>query len=79
MTALTHISLVSFLWDIGKQSKPRSDVAKHDVWRDVWSGFPLFAYRMILQNLSKSEKYHPTTFKTEMDRSNYLDWKFHLA
>ena len=26
---LTHISLASFLWDIGKQRKNRSDAAKH--------------------------------------------------
>ena len=38
---LTHISLASFLWDIGKQCKTRSDVAKCG----VWSGSPLFAYR----------------------------------
>ena len=29
--ALTHISLVSFLWDIGKQKSPRCDAAKRSV------------------------------------------------
>ena len=28
MLTLTHISLASFLWDIGKQCRPRSDAAK---------------------------------------------------
>ena len=41
---LTHISLASFLWDIGKQCKTRSNAAK----RGVWSGSPLFAYRCVL-------------------------------
>ena len=27
---LTHISLASFLWDKGKQCKPRSEATKHD-------------------------------------------------
>ena len=38
--SLTHISLASFLWDIGKQCKTRQDAAKCG----VWSGSPLFAY-----------------------------------
>ena len=28
---ITHISLTSFLWDIGKQNRPRSDAAKRGV------------------------------------------------
>ena len=28
---LTHIRIASFLWDIGKQCKPRSDAAKRGV------------------------------------------------
>ena len=28
---LTHISLASFLWDIGKQNRPRCDATKHGV------------------------------------------------
>ena len=39
---LTHISLMFFLWDIGKQCRLRSDTAECS----VWSGSPLFAYRM---------------------------------
>ena len=40
---LTHISLVSFLCDIGKQCKTRSDAAN----RGVSLGSPLFAYRNV--------------------------------
>ena len=36
---LTHLSLVSFLWDIGKQHSPRCDAAE----RGVPSGAILFA------------------------------------
>ena len=64
---LIHISLASFLWDIAKQPKPRSDAAE---W-GVWSGSPLFAYRIFYYNLNKSEKYHSTNLKREMDWSNY--------
>ena len=39
---LTHISLMSFLWDISKQCIQRSDAAQCG----VLSGSPLFAYRM---------------------------------
>ena len=53
---LTHISLASFLWDIDKQSRPRSDAAECR----VWSGSSLLAYRMFNQNLNKDEKYHLT-------------------
>ena len=38
---LTHISLASFLWDIGKQNSPRCDAAE----RGVPSGAVLFAYK----------------------------------
>ena len=31
MLSLTHISLASFLWDIGKQYSPRSDTAKRSI------------------------------------------------
>ena len=46
---LNHISLVSFLWDIGKQCRPRSGATE----RGVWSGSPLFAYRTCGLNLNK--------------------------
>ena len=42
---LTHISLASFLWDIGKQNSPRCDAAKHG----VPSGAILFAYMKFIQ------------------------------
>ena len=42
LTKLTHLSLASFLWDIGKQWKTRSDAAECG----VWSGIALFAYKM---------------------------------
>ena len=42
-TSWTHVSLASFLCDIGKQCKTRSDAAKCG----DWSGFPLFAYRSV--------------------------------
>ena len=45
---LTHISLVSFLWDIGKQCRSRSYAAE----RGVWKGSLLFAYRMFYWNLN---------------------------
>ena len=37
---LTHTSLASHFWDIGKQGRPRSE-------RGVWSGSSLFANRNI--------------------------------
>ena len=55
---LTHVSIASFLWDIGNQCR---------------TGSPLFAYRCFFYNLNKNEKYHPTTLKLEMDSSNYKD------
>ena len=42
---LTHISLASFLWDIGKQNSPRCDAAK----RGVPSGAILFAYMNFIE------------------------------
>ena len=39
LVQLTHLSLASLLWDIGKQSSPRCDAAK----RGVPSGAILFA------------------------------------
>ena len=36
----TQISIASFLWNIGKQCRPRSDATE----RGVWSGSYLFAY-----------------------------------
>ena len=62
---LTHISLASFLWDVGKQCRPRPE-------RGVWSGSTLFAYRLFYQDLNKNRKQnHQTTPKMEMDWSNW--------
>ena len=44
-TTLTHISLASFLWDIGKQNSPRRDAAK----RSIPSGTTLFAYMIFIK------------------------------
>ena len=43
---LTHISMASFLWDMGKQNRPRYDAAK----RGVPSGAILFAYHTMWKN-----------------------------
>ena len=56
---LTHISLESFLWDIGKQCRPRPGAAESG----VWSGSPLFVCRMFYKKFNKNEKYHPTSLK----------------
>ena len=40
---LTHISLASHFWDIGKQCRPRSDTTE----RGIWSGSSLFDNRNI--------------------------------
>ena len=45
--SLTHLSLVSFLWDIGKQYSPRCDAAKCG----VPSGAILFAWRIFIKHL----------------------------
>ena len=42
---LTHISLASFLWDMGKPNSPSCDAAK----RGVPSGAILFAYKNVIE------------------------------
>ena len=42
---LTHLSLASFLWDIGKQNSPRCDAAE----RGVPSVSTLFARRNVIE------------------------------
>ena len=42
---LTHLRLVSLLWDIGKQHSPRCDAAE----RGVPSGAILFAWRNFIE------------------------------
>ena len=54
---LTHISLASFLWEIGKQCRSRSDAAE----RGVSSGSPLFAYRILYQDLKIAMKHTTQT------------------
>ena len=49
---LTHISLASFLWDIGKQYNPRCDAAE----RGVASEAILFAWRKYIEKWSKNSK-----------------------
>ena len=44
---LTHLSLASLLWDIGKQNSPRCDAAE----RGVPSGAILFAWRIFIEKL----------------------------
>ena len=51
---LTHLSLASFMWDIGKQNSPRCDAAE----RGVPSGAILFAYRIFIEKLKKKNKNH---------------------
>ena len=53
--SLTHLSLASFLWDIGKQYSPRCDAAE----RGVPSGAILFAYRNFIEKWIKILKSHP--------------------
>ena len=46
---LTHLSLASFLWDIGKQHSPRCDAAECG----VPSGVILFAQKNFIQKWDK--------------------------
>ena len=46
---LTHLSLTSLLWDIGKQNSPRCEAAE----RGVPSGAILFAERIFIEKLNK--------------------------
>ena len=64
---LTHISLASHVWDIGKQCRPRSDAAE----RGVWSGSTLFTHRNFYQKYIKMKKVQQTRLKWKMDSSNW--------
>ena len=46
---LTHLSLASLLWDIGKQTRLRCDAAE----RGVPSGAILFALKIFIEKLNK--------------------------
>ena len=59
---LTHLSLASLLWDIGKQNSPRWDAAAE---RGVPSGAILFAKRIFIKNLFKNLKITPDAPKNE--------------
>ena len=59
---LTQMSLTSFLWDIGKQCRPRSDAASCG----VWSGSSLFLTGFSITNRRKMKKkytWHPLNDK----------------
>ena len=45
VNSLTHISLVSFLWDKGNQNSPKCDIAKHS----VPLGAILFAFMNLIE------------------------------
>ena len=57
--ALTHISLASFLLDIGKQNSPRFNAAE----RGVPSGGILFADMIFIKKGNKIEKGHLMSLK----------------
>ena len=61
--ALTHISLGSLLWDIGKQYSPRCDAAD----RGVPSGAILFALRNFIEKWIKNSKSFLMPFKMKVD------------
>ena len=60
---LTHLSLASLLWDIGKQNSPRWDAAE----RGVPSGAILFAYRNFIEKLNKIKRSLLTPLKMKVD------------
>ena len=62
---LTHISLASYFWHIGKQRRPRSDA-----FYGIWSGSSLAAYRNFYQKPNQDENTHQTPIKWKMDSSN---------
>ena len=67
---LTHLSLVSLLWDVGKHHSPRCDAAECG----VPSGAILFAQRNFIENLNKILKSLLKLLKMKMDSPNDNDW-----
>ena len=65
---LTHLSLASFLWDIGKQNSPRCDAAK----RGVPSGAFLFAQRNFIEKRDKKIKITPYIPKNESGLTQFI-------
>ena len=58
---LTHKNLTFFLWDLGKQRRPRSDAAE----RGVWSGSHCFLKGLFIRiwiEMKNSTK-HPWNYK----------------
>ena len=51
--AVTHIRVVYFLWETGKQSRPRSDATE----RDVLTGSSLLAYKIYFNISSEFNAY----------------------
>ena len=70
ITALTLISLASFLWDVGKQCKTRSDATN--------AASDQFIYCLLKEcsnTIGIKKIYHPTTLKLEMNSSIDKDGK----
>ena len=72
---LTHLSLSSFLWDIGKQNSPRCDAAE----RGVPSGVILFAKRIFIKNLFKKLKITHDAPRNESGHPNDNNGKIHSS
>ena len=65
---LTHLSLASLLWDIGKQKSPRCDAAE----RGVPSGAFLFAWRNFIEKMRLKLKITSNTPKNESGLSRFI-------
>ena len=63
---LTHLSLASLLWDLGKQNSPRCDATE----RGVPSGAILFAYRNFIEKWNKILNSLLTPLKLKVDPSD---------
>ena len=74
LLSLSHITLASLLWNIGKQCRPRSHMT---LW-GVWSRSLMFAYRNFnyKQNINKKYTWHPLNNK--WTHPMYKDGKVHL-
>ena len=56
---LTHLSLASFFGTLANSDSTAESC--------LLSGAPLFAYKMLYQNLNRNKQYYLTILKTEMD------------
>ena len=68
---LTHLSLASLLWDMGKQHSPRCDAAE----RGVPSRAILFALRIFIEKLNKVLKSLLTPQKLNWTHANDKEGK----